>query len=258
MAARKKGMRFYVPSLISLCKQLVVENLTADGASLQALPVDLQEKCLHYMARRGLLTDKNLKNALHKNLKKLDLSNSSVTQDGISQLRDCPKVRKLNLNSQNQEERFSSASLSDVFSMCHFIQVLNLSHCCCVDDATITSLSEHCHVISCLNLSNCSRVTDRSMKALGKNCPCLAQVNFSRNSLTDEGIAALLEGQCHRTLEEMLLKNIEEISENSVKLILSVCPKLSIINFSGCPRISDDAVSKCPNKLKQIGWTVYM
>lgn len=236
----------------------MIENLSPDGSCLQSIPADLREKCLHYMALRGLLTDQNLKNALHKNIKQLDLSTSCVTQEGILHLGQCPRVKKLNLNSHNQEMRFSSESLSNIFSLCRHLQVVSLSHCCRVDDDTVNSLSKHCHDIRCLNLSFCPRVTDRSMKALGQNCHRLMQVNFSRNSLTDAGIEVLLKGKCCKTLEEMLLKNIKEISENSVKLIMNSCPRLSIINFSGCPKISDDALIRCPNKLKQISWTVYM
>ncbi|CAI9740150.1 protein AMN1 homolog [Octopus vulgaris] len=238
-SSSRRRYRAVPSSLLSRSMQIFLTNLENDGKSLQLLPVDLREKCLNYMSLRGLLSDQNLKNVIHNNLKKLDLSASSVTEAGLVNLNQCSKLQNLNLSSYHQEIRFSSLCLINSIKHCLSIQVLNLSRCHNVDDATVVALSRSCRNIHCLNLSQCSKVTDVAMQALGENCHYLRSIDFSRNSITDAGIASLVAGCCHNTLEEMVLRNIEKISNKSVELVLKFCPKLTIVNFSGCPNIQD-------------------
>ncbi|GAB1609963.1 protein AMN1 homolog, partial [Argonauta hians] len=254
MSVKRNPKTSCVPStLLTSSMEIFLKHLELSGESVQVLPVELRERCLHCMALRGLLTDHNLKNVVHRKLRKLDLSVCPVTEEGLTDLNICTKLEKLNLNSAHQQLRFSSQSLIDLFQHCGSLQELNLCRCDNVSDATVVSLSECCPDLRVLNLKHCPRVSDVSMAALGHNCRFLQGVDLSRNSITDAGIMALVAGDCCNTLEDMSLQNIELITKTSVERILEVCPRLKYINFSGCPNIQD---IDCDKPLRLLGWTI--
>ncbi|CAN2387217.1 Antagonist of mitotic exit network 1 homolog [Pristimantis euphronides] len=175
----------------------------------------------------------------------------------------CRQLKKIDLNSSKGEERTSitSEGITAVAQSCPYLHEITLRKCCNLTDAGVLALSSNCPLLQVLNLSGCSRVSDMSLQALGRNCPLLHSVNLSATGVTDDGVIALVSGQCSKNLKEIHIDHCVMLTDDAVEAILTSCPNIYILLFHGCPQITDRSAFAIEQllgskKLRQITWTV--
>lgn len=243
----------------------MVSNLSLNENGINDLPASLKDKCLYLMSKRGLITDSNIKKFLHDKVSVLDLSECSISDIGLSHIRKCPNLKKLDLNSAKESRTdVSSAGIQNLVSLCPHLQTIYLRRCLNLTDDAVISMSQHCKQLRLLNIGGCHLITDKSLHALGQNSQFLKSVNFSKTKVTTDGVISLVMGNCAKTLKEIHMDGCNEITDEAVEAALQFCPNLSILLFHGCRKITEKSREALElksmeggTKMKQVTWTIY-
>ncbi|KAG9467417.1 hypothetical protein GDO78_014987 [Eleutherodactylus coqui] len=192
-----------VDPLLDRCLACLAKNLSRYESDLDPLPPPLKDKLIKLLCTQGRLTDANIGRVLHPSVKKLDLRDCDVSDNALKLISCCRQLKKINLNSSKGEERTSvtSEGITAVAQSCPHLHEITLKKCCNLTDAGVLALSLNCPLLQIINLSGCSRVGDASLQALGQNCPLLHSVDLSATKVTDDGVIALVSGECSKNLK---------------------------------------------------------
>lgn len=254
-----------VSSLLDGCVLNIVNNWQKNLDSVSDLPSNLKDKFIYLMSKRGLLNDDNMHKVLHRNVKILDLSDCEVSDQGLTAIRRCTELRKLDLNSNKQSRtNISSEGICSIARSCMNLQTLYLRRCVNLTDEAIETVSVSCPQLRLLNIGGCQNITDSSLQALGQNCKFLKSVNVSNSQITDNGIMKLVSGQCSKTLTEVHINGCRQVTDEAVEAVLQFCPQINILLFHGCPNITEQSrqaleemtISRS-SPMKQVTWTIY-
>ncbi|XP_041351684.1 protein AMN1 homolog isoform X2 [Gigantopelta aegis] len=236
-----------------------------DDTVLESITPNIKSQMLYLLSKRGLLNNENVGKFAYDQLRKIDLSQSDVSDQGLFKLTRCKRLEKIDLNAEKvPRTSVSSAGISCLSRSCQLLQVVFLRRCTNITDEAIISLSENCPLLSELNIGGCSRITDCSLESLGKYSKKLSSVNFSRASVSDNGVFSLANGVCSKSLKEVHMNNCENLTDESVEAIVQFCPGISILIFHGCPLMTDQArmaleevLTGRNGRMKQVTWTIY-
>ncbi|XP_078357387.1 protein AMN1 homolog [Oculina patagonica] len=201
---------------------------------------------------------------LHPALRELELCECTITDDGLACLCICKNLRKLDLNAtKHSRESITSKGISKVFSSCCRLQTVYLRRCVYVTDDGVASLTQHCSHLEHLNLCGCVNITDASLQLIALNCRFLQSLNISNTRVTDDGIMHLTSGICQQSLKEVQVSHCVHITDVSIEALLACCPRINILIFDGCPRVTDRSRQALEEamlrggRMKQLSWTVY-
>ncbi|KAL3881832.1 hypothetical protein ACJMK2_028224 [Sinanodonta woodiana] len=252
-------------TLLDLCIQTIVNNINKLVTDLENLPPNLKDKCLYLMSKRGLVTDANINKVLYDHLKTLDLSECDVTDKTLQSLCRCPQLRKIDLNAAKQSRiTITTEGVRSLAQSCCYLQTVYLRRCLNITDEAIISLSQNCPRLQYLNVGGCQELTDLSLKALGENSSFLQSVNFAQTKVTDTGVVSLVSGCCAESLNEIHMDGCKELTDEAVEAVLQFCPKISILLFHGCPKITEQSRLALEEltigrakPMKQVTWTIY-
>ena len=174
-------------SLLNLSLSTLAKNVSRLENELDNLPVEVKNKCLKLLSRRGLVSDRNIHRLINKKTQVLDLSQCNGISDvGLRTTTVCCSLVKLDLNVANQTSRVSISSncLASLAAFWPHLRVAFLRRCGLVNDKAISALARHCPQLRHLNLSGCERVTDESLKSLAKYSRHLESIDMSRTQVS--------------------------------------------------------------------------
>ena len=75
--------------------------------------------------------------------------------------------------------------LSNLFSQCKKLQVLNLKGCVLMDNTAVGVLAKHCSYLLSLSLSGCHMISDRGIMMLSERCQYLQALDLTRTKVSD-------------------------------------------------------------------------
>lgn len=75
--------------------------------------------------------------------------------------------------------------LSNLFSQCKKLQVLNLKGCVLMDNTAVGVLAKHCSYLLSLSLSGCHMVSDRGVMMLSEKCQYLQALDLTRTKVSN-------------------------------------------------------------------------
>lgn len=78
---------------------------------------------------------------------------------------------------------FVVTDLSNLFSQCKKLQVLNLKGCVLMDNTAVGVLAKHCSYLLSLSLSGCHMVSDRGVMMLSERCQYLQALDLTRTKV---------------------------------------------------------------------------
>ncbi|ETV87687.1 hypothetical protein H257_01174 [Aphanomyces astaci] len=175
----------------------------------------------------------------------LDIAHATkVTDAGMRTLAlHCTKLTSLNISGCTG---IAGAGLGAVSDHCHSMQRLALAECAHLEDWVLVRAFYNFERLTHVNLSACVQITDNMIKAMALRCRYLIELDLSScPQLTDTGIVYLAE-HCV-ALERLSLASIKaQFNERITDLALlscgEHCPRLQLVNVSGCTFVSDIGV----------------
>ncbi|XP_045443847.1 protein AMN1 homolog isoform X3 [Pipistrellus kuhlii] len=245
------------------CLWCFTKNISRYITDIKPLPPNIKDRLIRMMSLQGQITDSNISEILHPEVKTLDLQSCDVSDTALLHLSNCRKLKKLNLNSSKENRvSISSEGIKAVASSCTYLHEASFKRCCSLTDEGILALARNCRLLKVIDLGGCLGITDVSLHALGENCFFLQSVDFSATKVSDNGVVALVSGPCAEKLEEIHMGHCVNLTDESVEAVLTRCPQIHILLFHGCPLITDHSREVLeqlvgPNKLKQVTWTAY-
>ena len=254
---RKDG----VLTLLRLATEKAIDFLGEDSSEFDAYPTHVKD-----LARRILISvkreisPKTLSSVLHDRVTFLDLSECiHIDETHILALKRSPYLRKLDLNS-------TGLLLTDPQKCFEPLQHLSILYMRAthITDFDLSIISQCCPRLREIDLGRCSKVGDEGVAVLGQNCELLEAVNLCRTNVTDAGIADFVQGGMKEHLAELRIDGCVQVTDEGVFAILECCPKLRILIFHNCPKITgesrqalQDYLQEKQIPMKQIMWTIY-
>ncbi|XP_064629069.1 protein AMN1 homolog isoform X2 [Lineus longissimus] len=261
-AATEIGSRGVTAATLSL--RAVMKNISFYINDTQRLPMNLRDRILGLMTKRGLLTDDNIGKVLHPNVKSIDLSGCDVGDVGLKKLCVCRQLRKVDLNALKEPRtNITAEGIIPVSQSCRNLEVVYLRRCPSITDEAVIALAQNCPRLRNLNIGGCPSITDRSLEALGTNLSHLRSINLSSADISDNGVFRLVSGSCKSTLMEIHISNCRNITDEAVEAVTVNCPQIKILLFHGCPNVTDQSrialeeLTMGSQAVKQVTWTVY-
>ncbi|XP_030880649.1 protein AMN1 homolog isoform X2 [Leptonychotes weddellii] len=228
-----------VSQLLDLCLWCFMKNISRYITDIKPLPPNIKDRLIKIMSIQGQITDSNISEILHPEVQTLDLRSCDISDTALLHLRNCRKLKKLNLSS-SKENRISitSKGVKAVASSCSYLHEASLKRCCNLTDEGVLALAFNCRLLKIIDLGGCLGITDVSLHALGENCPFLQCVDFSATQVSDDGVVALVNGSCAKKLEEIHMGHCVNLTDEAVEAVLTCCPQIRILLFHGCPLIT--------------------
>ncbi|KAL3671593.1 hypothetical protein V7S43_003509 [Phytophthora oleae] len=224
-------------------------------------------------------------------LSDLHTSNTSegVYRQGIAALvAGCHQLHHLDLSNCTS---ISDGTLHCIATLCHELASLLLSGCYRVTTVGVKEVLVHCSKLTVLHVSGCDQVTDRAftshrqrnlpnsplgngsnqlnglrlrgtqvsdatLKWLSRYSPQLRELDVSDCSgITDMGLLALAGSAMAGTLRNLWLRNVTDITETGVSWLAEKCPKLQLLDLTGCSKVRSFSVKSLASSWKFAAYT---
>ncbi len=117
----------------------------------------------------------------------------------------CPLLQSLEFN----YVKVSSTAFENMVSGCPLLQSFEAGRYT-ADDSMLVALGRNCPQLRSFCCERCPRLGNKGLKALAKGCKDLRELNLTRSSVSDEGVADILES-CRR-LAYLCLNECEGVS----------------------------------------------
>ena len=247
--------------LYNLCLSVVCSNLPAFETLVQ-LPKTVKTHILGICTKRDNISGPLLESLLNSNVLKLEAAGCNITDNDLELLALSRNLRKLDLNSLKINRRsITSAGLSHIAENCHILRELLLRRCDQIDDYGIVQICRKCTQLTVLNLSGCDKLTNGALVAIS-DLKYLQCIDISRNdNYSDDGVV-LLAQKAFANLQECCMNHCKKLTDDSVYALTSLCKRLNILSFAGCPLMTEysrelltNMLSETPN-LKLVTWTI--
>ncbi|KAL5506187.1 hypothetical protein EMCRGX_G007781 [Ephydatia muelleri] len=201
--------------------------------TIRYLPEVLKTKMAMVLAKRGMLSERTMNLVLHKGILELDLSAVRST--------------------------LTSQAFCSFFLQCRMLQIVNLKCCTLMDNNAVMCLVESCAYLVCLCLAGCHMISDKALHSIAQKCRYLQALDLAKTKVSTDGLVAFKDACCSKFLKELNISHCLNVTDEAVEVLFTHCPRLSILVFHGCPRLTShsyDVASTCAG-LKQISWTIY-
>eukprot|EP00268_Persea_americana_P034521 TRINITY_DN3415_c0_g1_i13.p1 TRINITY_DN3415_c0_g1~~TRINITY_DN3415_c0_g1_i13.p1 ORF type:complete len:578 (+),score=80.25 TRINITY_DN3415_c0_g1_i13:522-2255(+) len=166
------------------------------------------------------------------NLQSLELSNTCVSDELLSVIGNHKLVLlKLVLSGSHG---FTFDGLSAAVLGQQSLQHLNLDGTGFLTDEMMSSLSEHLPHVFSIGLNWCTHLTSSTIFNLAKNCPSLEEISMSFTSLGlgEEDFVSELGKNCK--IRSLKLRHNENLRDETLERIGTLCPELSSLDVSRC------------------------
>ena len=251
-----------VDSLLNCCMYTVARHMMSHYFDLSSIPINLKERMIYLLSKRGLITDSNISLCVSSSMTSVDLTECGVSDVTLSTIAaSCPRLKKIDLNAiKYNRKEITSEGIIALSKGCSGLLTVFLRRCVRIADDAIVSLSENCPRLEQLNVGACPRITDQSLIALGTNSSKLSCLNISGTKITDAGIQSLCEGLLSSMLNELHINNCLNLTDESVNYVTRSCPKIKILLLHGCPNMTEatrSVISHLSNQMRQVTWSIY-
>ncbi|XP_032815889.2 protein AMN1 homolog [Petromyzon marinus] len=246
-------------TLLTASLQIVARAFPRYSGEVEQLPHNLKTKLLYLLVKQGEITDQNIGKFVNPQVKKLNFSRCRITDECLRQLTSCKLLLVLILNNTN----VTSEGVEILAACCPLLRDVELSQCTELTDRAIIKLAASCPQLWILNLRGCHRLGDASLHALGRASSSLQFINFAKTQVTDEGVIALVNGACSKSLEEVHMDHCPSLTDKAVEAVLKSCPQIKYLHFHECPLMTEhsrvilDDYMQAHNHLQSVTWTVY-
>eukprot|EP00268_Persea_americana_P034526 TRINITY_DN3415_c0_g1_i6.p1 TRINITY_DN3415_c0_g1~~TRINITY_DN3415_c0_g1_i6.p1 ORF type:complete len:581 (+),score=83.21 TRINITY_DN3415_c0_g1_i6:522-2264(+) len=187
------------------------------------------------------------------NLQSLELSYTCVSDELLSVIGNHKLVLlKLVLSGSHG---FTFDGLSAAVLGQQSLQHLNLDGTGFLTDEMMSSLSEHLPHVFSIGLNWCTHLTSSTIFNLAKNCPSLEEISMSFTSLGlgEEDFVSELGKNCK--IRSLKLRHNENLRDETLERIGTLCPELSSIDVSCCRSITGveiDGIGKYCTKITEL------
>ena len=187
------------------------------------------------------------------NLQSLELSDTCVSDELLSVIGNHKLVLlKLVLSHCHG---FTFDGLSAAVLGQQSLQHLNLDGTGFLTDEMMSSLSEHLPHVFSIGLNWCTHLTSSTIFNLAKNCPSLEEISMSFTSLGlgEEDFVSELGKNCK--IRSLKLRHNENLRDETLERIGTLCPELSSIDVSCCRSITGveiDGIGKYCTKITEL------
>ncbi|XP_066154430.1 protein AMN1 homolog [Euwallacea fornicatus] len=256
--------RYYlssVNSLFSITLDYILIHLT--NFQLEELTI-LPSTIKNLLLKRLQFTKQLLGNPLFNDYLKafvndrtsqVNLSCILVNDEILNTLSSCPNLKRLDLTEDGSICQFTNEGLSKLLMQITNLNIFIAMKSDAVTDDVLKILSTYCKQIHGINVGGCQNISDKGLAFL-RNME-LKWLKISETQVTDEGIAALVEGKCGQTLNELSIDNCHKITDIGLRKLTECCPNLRVISFISCGAGSafTDTLS-FTRPVKQLFWEV--
>lgn len=242
-----------------------------------------------------LVTDQEMKvladNA--SDLRQLNLRDCKLISDvGLSYIAlGCLSLTEINLRRSEMPFRITDVALLQLGQSCKALVSINLHGCEMVSDTGLSWLSGWAKDLRNLDLSNCNKITNNGIRHIGEGCSSLRSIALSNNKrvsdvglrclatgcsqleaiqvsglsvLSDgvdrtfglEGIQALGQSKCARTMKHLNLRGCSLLSTLTMKAIGNFII-LETLDFAGCDKLTLEgakAIGKSCKLVRQLSF----
>lgn len=153
---------------------------------------------------------------------------------------NCRELAELNVSSCT---RVTHVGVRQVLTSATKLTSINVSDCDKVNDRAFGGIPIPAEVVApsrlvSLRLKNCSQISDSTLKSLSALQLSLRELEISGCShISDMGILSLIDSSMAPSLRYLWLRNLVEISETGLSWLAEKCPKLLLLDLTGCSRI---------------------
>ncbi|CDH60821.1 ubiquitin ligase complex f-box protein [Lichtheimia corymbifera JMRC:FSU:9682] len=208
------------------------------------------------------LTDKGIMDFLgtkpRKHLVSVDLSDvTSVTDASIKRIAEtCPHLQGLNLSMCKEGlEPFVGVTDSSVIMLaqrCTGLRRIKLNNCVNITDASAIALAENCPALLEIDLMNCA-VTNKALYSIFERshelrefrlnqCALITDTGFTQSALAIPPRSPSPGQHYYDQLRILDLTAIYSITDEAVRLIVSMAPKIRNLVLNKCLNITDESV----------------
>lgn len=138
---------------------------------------------------------------------------------------------------------------------------INVSGCAKMNDCAFTEMpipaEATLYRLTSLRLKNCLQVSDSTLKSLSALQLSLRELDVSGCSrISDMGILSLIDSSMAPSLRYLWLRNLVEISETGLSWLAEKCPKLLLLDFTGCSKIKSFSIKSLAGYWKFATYTM--
>ncbi|EQC33358.1 hypothetical protein SDRG_09334, partial [Saprolegnia diclina VS20] len=181
-----------------------------------------------------------------RRLECLEIANAiKVSDAGMRTLAlHCSTLRTLNISGCTG---VAGAGLGAISDHCTNMRRLSIANCSHLDEWVLVRLFYNFQHLEHLDVAGCAQVADTTLKTLGFQCRQLTFLNISFCSqVSDTGVVSVAQ-YCTR-LETLLVATQkgrvnERVTDISCLSLGEHCPKLRVLNVSGCTFVSDVGIA---------------
>ncbi|PIA42932.1 hypothetical protein AQUCO_02000405v1 [Aquilegia coerulea] len=129
-----------------------------------------------------------------------------------------------------------------VTECCADMKELCLANCGELTDNSVKAIAENLSGLYALDLSNLRKLTDFSVGYIANGCPSVQKLRISRNSFSDDAVAAFLETS-GESIKELSLNCIRKVGPNTAISLAKCCTRnLLALDLSWCRGLNDEAL----------------
>mmetsp|Transcript_598 Transcript_598/g.1398 ORF Transcript_598/g.1398 Transcript_598/m.1398 type:complete len:346 (+) Transcript_598:58-1095(+) len=158
-------------------------------------------------------------------------------------------VRALGGNPSTSLQRLACSPLTDRGAT---IREISAAFCQPLGVAAFKSLPP-LPALQTLNLDGCQDIDDEGLFAVAQRCTALQSLSLYWNvKVTDRGVCRLLRAQKCKEMRFLSLSGCKNISDETVQRVVSMCPKLDVLDLTRCPEVRDPGVLLVCGCLEQL------
>ncbi|KAJ3709096.1 hypothetical protein LUZ61_012801 [Rhynchospora tenuis] len=163
--------------------------------------------------------------------------------DAMSILPSLKKLKCLEVLSMEGITSVSNQFVQELIPVCgSTLKELNFAGCEKLTSSSFKIIGENCPSLSALDIRNLTLLKDSAIAHLANGCGAIQRLQLSKNSFSDEVIAAFLEASGTK-LVELSLNNVAKAGHQTAIAISQQCRfRLQRLDLSFCRKMSDQAL----------------
>lgn len=172
---------------------------------------------------------------------------------------NCRELAELNVSSCT---RVTHVGVRQLLASNTKLTSINVSDCEKVNDRAFSGIAISNETVATpsrlvsLRLKNCSQVSDSTLKSLRALQLSLRELDVSGCShISDMGILSLIDSSMAPSLRYLWLRDLVKISETGLSWLAEKCPKLLLLDLTGCSKIKSFSIKSLAGYWKLASYT---